>query len=81
LWDLDYITSKQQKLYTQMVQGLADYARIVQACMHGSTQPFAYFIANGWAVPCRLLAIIMQPIYLFYLFIELYDAGRPASKV
>ena len=28
LWDLDYITSKQHtKLYTQTVQGLADYAQ------------------------------------------------------
>ena len=28
LWDLDYNTSKQHtKLYTQMVQGLADYAQ------------------------------------------------------
>ena len=44
-----YITSKQHtKLYTQMVQGLADYAqKIIQAWQH----PFAYFIANGWMVP------------------------------
>ena len=28
LWDLDYITSKQHtQIYTQMVQGLADYTQ------------------------------------------------------
>ena len=63
LWVLDYITSKQHtKLYTQTVQGLADYAQKIHALYKpGSTQPFAYVLYSEQLDGARLLAIIMPP--------------------
>ena len=54
MWDLDYITSKQHtQLYTQTVQGLADYNLkfTYYASLAAPDPSLTYFIANGWMVP------------------------------